>query len=212
MWAASATALRISTSAPSVSSTTSNWRDRLGRGVVAEDEVLVHQEPGAGGVDRPIGPQRLDEVGEHRVRLVVEVEREVVERPPGEVRATARPGRGAEVVEHQGERVDAVDERLHPAVRVDVAECSVEPGRAGGEPARRVEQLQVRPQLPGGDLDRAAGRCARPALVDAGWIDVPCGLVAGVHRPAGRDATVVGEPAHRHVAGREHHLAHRTRW
>ncbi len=180
---------------------------RLGGSVVTEDEKPVHQEPRAGGVRCPAGAERLHELREHGVRLVVEVEREVVERPPGEVGATARSGRGAKIVQHHGERVDAVDEGLHPAVRMHVPERSVEAGRTGGEPTGGVEQLQVRPRVQRGDHDRAAGGRARPAILDGDRIDVPSGLVAGVHGAAGRDAAVVSEPAHRDIARGKEDLA-----
>ncbi len=106
--------------------------DRFGRGIGLEDEVLVHQEA------RAAAPaQAADEFGEHRGLGVCEVEREVVERPPGEVRALVLAVRRAEVRQEQAERLEPVDERFQPAVRVDVGERRIELRRAIGEPARQ---------------------------------------------------------------------------
>ena len=73
-------------------------------------------------------------------------------------------------------------------------------GRPVGEPARRVEQLQVRPQPPGGDLDRAAGRRAGPAIVDGGRIDA-ASLVERVHRRRARPASSASQRTDTSPAG-----------
>ena len=143
----------------------------------------------------------LDEVGEHRVRLVVEVEREVVERPARRSarRSPPRSPRG-------GLRASARTCRCRR--RAAASGCSGGHGRALRRARRggRGTSASRRAAAGAAAAARRGSRSCRRAVCSTHARRCRlsrCSVrprIAGVHRPARRGAQIVGEPAHRHVA------------
>ena len=105
---------RGSTSTPSVSRSTTSWlRSSVGASG-AEDEVLVHQEPGAGACRRRAGRGPL--VGEHRAARSARSNGKSLNDQPAKWAPLPAPVAARRSSSIAPNDVDAVDERLHPAV------------------------------------------------------------------------------------------------